>query len=563
MRASLLCLLVVALFPVVAQAQATDVYVTPSGAAVGNCPAATSSAPNLTPAQFSTSSNWGSGASQIGAGTTVLFCGTLTASAGSGPVLTFQGSGASGDPIVFNMDTGSAIQAPYWGSEAVNLNGQSYITFNGQNSGSILATLNGASGASCPGGTCSYQQSTGNCITTAGGTNVTIENVLCGPLYVHVCPSGEEANCPDEGGANTGGIWTRDTQNYAVTGNTIQGGWACSGYTATQNDSNVTFSGNNIYNCNIPIEPDVSGGVTLSNLTIQGNLLHDGVSWTDAANNNHHDGMHIFVTSSSSVVSNLVINGNFIYGNWGNGLNAFIFVEGWDGGFANNFPNVEVINNILEDDTPSTVTGQAGNGLISISYSNGAVIANNVCNGNSCNDMYEDTNETFENNIVMNGALCQCHYSNNISATAWDYNVYFGLTAWDGSAGSFSAWKSTCASSLGLSSCDSHSTSGSGSGLGLLGVVTLPVSSPTATNYELTSVSTAVVKQGQNLSSLGIAPLDSDYLGTARPSSGTCSTPGSSSCWDIGAFAFGSTSGTVSSSVLPPSNLTATVNSAQ
>lgn len=556
MRAPLLCLFVVALFPVVAQAQATNVYVTPSGAAVGNCPAATSSAPNLTPAQFNSSSNWGSGAGQIGAGSTVLFCGTLTASAGSGPVLTFQGSGTSGDPIVFNMDTGSTIQAPYWGSEAVNLNGQSYITFNGQNSGSILASLNGASGASCPGGTCSYQGSGGNCISSTGGTNITIENVLCGPLYVHVCASGAEASCPDEGGGGTGGLWVRDTQNVVMSGNTCQGGWACMGYTDTQNDSNVTFSGNNIYNSNIGIEVSVNSGDTLTNLIVKGNLIHDGVNWTDTANNNHHDGMHLFSNGTTGGITGLQVYSNFIYGNWGNGINAFIFIEG-GGATTSNYPGVLVANNILEYDTPSSIPNQAGNGLISISGSNNAVVANNICNGDSCNNMYEDTNETFENNIVMNGELCQCHYSNNISAAAWDYNVYFGLTAWDGSAGSFSAWKSTCASSLGLSSCDSHSTSGSG--LSLLGIVTLPVGSPTTTNYELTSASTAAIKQGQNLASLGISPLDSDYLGTARPSSGTCSTPGSSSCWDIGAFAFGSTSGTVSSTVLPPSNLTATV----
>src|SRR3989344_4604412 len=43
---------------------------------------------------FNASGNWGTGATQIGPGTVVHLCGTITT------YLTFQGSGASGSPVV-------------------------------------------------------------------------------------------------------------------------------------------------------------------------------------------------------------------------------------------------------------------------------------------------------------------------------------------------------------------------------------------------------------------------------------------------------------------------------
>ena len=478
-----------------------------------------------------TPSTWNS--TSEAAGDISYICGTIIGSAGSGPLLTFGWSGASGNLITMLFDTGAIIEAPWWASEAINVNGKSYITVNGQNTGSILATANGYPSATCPGGTCTFQESTGNCIVSSGGTNYTVENLSCGPMYVHYCPSGDEASCPDEGGSNTGGIWTANTTNYIATGNTCQGGWACMGFTVSANYSGgtpITFTNNTIFNSNIGIEVSVNNGDTVSGMTISGNFIHDGSNWTDMNNGNHHDGMHIFCNGTSSVVNNFQVTNNFIYGNWGNGINAFIFIEG-GGNVTSNYPGVLVANNILEYDTPTSIPNQAGNGLISISGSNNAVVANNICNGDSCNNMYEDTNEHFNNNLVMNGELCQCHYSNNISAASWDYNVYYGLTAWDGSAGSFSAWKTTCTSNLGVT-CDANSVSGTNPNL--TGPVTIiPVASPLNSNYRPTASSAVLINTGINLTSLGYALLDSDYANSPRPTSGT---------WTKGAYNYGNPS---------------------
>src|SRR5271157_1591702 len=47
---------------------------------------------------FNNGGNWGSGSSQIGPGTTVHLCGTITGSAGA-TILTFLGNGSNGNPI--------------------------------------------------------------------------------------------------------------------------------------------------------------------------------------------------------------------------------------------------------------------------------------------------------------------------------------------------------------------------------------------------------------------------------------------------------------------------------
>jgi hypothetical protein len=48
---------------------------------------------------FNAARNWGSGANEIGPGTTVHLCGTFTASSPNTTALTFRGSGASSSPI--------------------------------------------------------------------------------------------------------------------------------------------------------------------------------------------------------------------------------------------------------------------------------------------------------------------------------------------------------------------------------------------------------------------------------------------------------------------------------
>src|ERR1017187_2879848 len=83
------------LTPVRGTASAASVYVAQTAAGSAN---GSSCANAYALTFFNTSVNWGSGTSQIGAGTTVHLCGTI-----SSP-LSAQGSGISGSPVTIVFD---------------------------------------------------------------------------------------------------------------------------------------------------------------------------------------------------------------------------------------------------------------------------------------------------------------------------------------------------------------------------------------------------------------------------------------------------------------------------
>src|SRR5579872_1280282 len=63
---------------------------------------------------FNTSSNWGTGAGQIGPGTVVHVCGTWTGSTNQTAFLTFQSGGNSGSVVTLRFEPGAIMQAPFF-----------------------------------------------------------------------------------------------------------------------------------------------------------------------------------------------------------------------------------------------------------------------------------------------------------------------------------------------------------------------------------------------------------------------------------------------------------------
>lgn len=468
---------------------------------------------------FNTASNWGSGASQISPGTMVHLCGTFNAPAGSSSYLTFQAGGTAGNPVTLHFETGAVIQAPSWSGSVISATNLNYVTVDGGTNGLIQATANGTNLAN--------HQDGGNCVSLQGGNNPTVENLTCANLYVHACtdgpsssnPSDEETSCTDEGGQNAIGIYIEDGNNVLITNNTIHDAKWCMSYApAYMNDTNITISNNTDYHCDHGVVlGEGSATEVVSNITISGNVIHDGQNWDDAANYNHHDGIHFWNYGTVTPVTGLKVYDNFIYGNWGAGVNAFIMVEGDSG--DNEISAPEIFNNILEDDTP---VNHNGNGMIGVDGNN-AVIANNTINGN-VGPLITGTGDIIENNIMIN-VWTTVQPKPGSSIATMDYNVYYnvGSGQWGYNAGngySFSQWQS-----MGY---DTHSSNVNPNLTGGATVLNLPIASPAASNYMPTSSSTAVVNQGANLSSLGILPLNSNFADTARAGTGTS--------WNIGAY---------------------------
>lgn len=530
-------------------ASATNVYITPDGSAQGAC-----TSPQ-TPAWFNSASNWGGAASQIGPGTTVTICGSFTGSAGS-TEFTFQGGGTSGKPITLLFDTGTTLSAPYWSGTggAINMGGLSWVTVDGQNSGSIADTANGDG--------LTYRDSSIG-IYAYQCNNCTVQNLTIANIYV----AKQNYSSP------LGGLMTSmnaiyfSGQNWTISGNTIHDcGWCI--YDIYQNgDTNTVVSANYIYNWDHAMMFATGGA---NSCTAPCLLLHDNhfggnLNFETSGCTYHLDGLHTFGVRGSSM------DGVYIYNNLFNGAlsgacsSGFIFIEGGGSSTPSNLKNLYFWNNVGDATGADSANANGWFGLFSGSESmnvfNNTMLYNNstdltVCwalggksGGNVVNNL------TFENNVV-NGCNTGVEITQNgalSGTTTIDYNFYGdscfysnNCFQWNGGSfsGSFASWKNQC-------SCDSHTRASTYSGA-LLNSNGSPVSG------------SPVIQYGENLMSLAsghMATLGSDTtLGNtrtalSRPLSGTCSSQGNLPCWDIGAYQYAS--GGVAPN--PPTGLAASV----
>jgi hypothetical protein len=540
---------------------ANDIYIAQNSAG-GNTGADCADARSVS--WFNSSSNWGSGAAQIGPGTNVHLCsGTYTGGGGASDYLTFQRSGTSGKPITLIADQGPVtITSTSWSGPVINLAGKSYVTVNGTSSKdtangtsannlTIEATLNGTSAGKCSGGSCTSQTDGGICVNNGSpngnSSNVTITNVTCQNLYVISSPA-------DNGGENTScfDIWNVD--NGVVQNNVCTyAKWIRFSYAVGSTYANpvLTYSGNNLSNMDHPLfitASDTSGVAVASGFYIYGNTYGSMAAWDNNADNNHHDWIaHISANGSASSLTDFYIYNNTAAGDVGANANAAIFTANDGGGILS---NINVFNNLAVN----TSTNHCfANGFITWSNGGSMRAVNNTfvshtpyngCTNNGENVPGDDavvyeggsTGLTFENNIVQ-GMAHNAIYTDGsgTSVTAINYNDDYNVGGWDWmgeETTTFSTWQSDCR-------CDGNSITKNPS-----------LSSST---YVPTSGS-PVISAGLDLNAtcsgqptIGLGALCSDANGNARPSSGG---------WTMGAFQAGLTANVPN----PPSDLQATVS---
>jgi hypothetical protein len=252
---------------------------------------------------FNSDGNWVESnptGTQIGPGTTIHLCGSITGSAGS-TMLSFQGAGRSGNPITLLFGSGASLQAAYFNSNgAININGDSYITINGGANGFIQATSNGTSGSSsCPSGRCRYQHNSQGIENF--GSNVTVEDLGVYDMYVHTSTSDEafdslSVDCIDVGSSSTA------PSNISISGNTMHD---C--YTGVQywygvaGGSNFTASNNTIYNICWGMAWIEGGAVTFNDVFLFGNKVYGHANWADNSQACHGNGIHLFPQSRSNL----------------------------------------------------------------------------------------------------------------------------------------------------------------------------------------------------------------------------------------------------------------------
>jgi hypothetical protein len=504
---------------------AKDIYIAQNAVGSNN---GTSCANAYAVSFFNTTSSWGTGATQIGPGTTVHLCGTFSAPSAGTTMLTVQGNGSSGNPVTVLFEPGAVLTSPAWHyNGAIYNNGHNYITIDGGTNGIIQATASGI-------GMANNSHSTG--VMDTGGSNFTAQNLTISNMFVstynntdHSCDS-----APFDSSCGMGIEVSGAVSNITIRHNTIHD--AHIGifvfYPANGTASNITVASNVVYHTvgAILLGPGGCNG-TMTGLVVDGNQLYDGLPWFSSDNYFHLDG--IFVNAGNScggganhnTFTSPVISNNWIYGNWG-GMTAKLFFSQDAGG---TYTNGLVYNNVFDSSGTQSADGEIyiQGGAQALGIYNNTFIENPRGGGLAID--YANTGGTPAGSMTIKNNIMQ-GISYYIVApvgyiTESDYNLFYqgtqyflyGSTNYD-----FSGWRG-----LGF---DAHSQNVNTANLNA--------------NY-VPNAGSVVNGNGVNLTSLGIVGLDADAAGKPRPSTGA---------WTIGAYEVPLTS------PAPPTGLTTTAH---
>jgi len=519
-----------------AAANANDVYIAQAAAGSAN---GSSCANAFAYSYFNSGGNWTTNlasGTQIGPGTTVHVCGTITMGANQ-EALVFQGSGTSAAPVTLYFESGAVLSSPEWPPQgsggAIDTSNHSYIVINGNagangaTQGVIQATATGDSGAACIGGSCSYHNDS-NGIEADGSNNLTVEGLAIIDMYVTA------SGVPDGGGGSC--IWDHGAAtNWTLDNNLMHDvSWCINLQYDSGTSSNITISNNQIYNIDHGIA--IGGphaGNTLTNLNVFGNNIHDYSNWDTPGDVWHHDGIHVwgYNDDGSDTISGVNIYNNKFGGCVGQNVTAHVFMEA-NGGSTK---NVSIYNNTMID----TCNGNDGDGLLTTGQDGGYLIYNNTfigTSGDRCVGTSSSPNVTFVNNVVSGcGTLMYVTSGGGFTSGGIHNNVYAGCST--ASSANCFAYGSTYTGSL-------------SSWMSLAGETSsTEVASANLTPAGVPQTGSPVIGAGTNLATLSLGSivnaLSKDILGNPRPATGA---------WTSGAY---STSG--GTAPQPPTNLTGSI----
>jgi len=455
-------------------------------------------------AWFNTAANWGSGAAQIGPGTTVHLTGTFTGTAGQS-MLQVPGSGASGNPVTILFESGCAFKSPVWGSDqagAINITGVSYITLDGGANGAIMNTANGT-------GLANHTSSTGVYISAAN--NIEVKNLTISGIYKNL---GSGSSATDSAGVNTNDILiVGNNSSIRIDNNQLL---------AARAGINVAFDGATISNIELDhnVVSDHGWGIVVgagapysitSNIKLHDNTITNWTNWQFPTGTYHTDGMILFGSVNQPFA--VQVYNNYFYGDLGAGSpTAYIYVT-TDGNSASSSTAL-IYNNVFVPPAPAGATLGSVPLWLGVNTYNCRVFNNTFVGPASPSGqavMIAGTGTVFENNIIMNFQRAIGAYNPVSQAIATcDYNCYYNNSSspfYDQDGANF--WSIAQWQAKGY---DSH------------GKTTSP---NLDANYKL-QVGSSGIGAGLNLD----ATLTTDKSGNPRPASGS---------WDLGAYIYGST----------------------
>jgi parallel beta-helix repeat protein len=521
-------------------AAASDIYFAPNAAGANN---GTSCANAY--AYNDGAHGWNQSAQQAPGNNLHVCSGTYTFAAGA-TIISAVNAGTSSSPITWIADQGAVMmQAPYFSGSGAIAAGNSYWVFNGANNLTAENTLNGTAGAACVGGPCSFQQS--SYFVRVSANNVTIENMQLLHTYVHVPnnPSGDSC-C-----STLYGIYSLGNNNVTISGNTLSGNRVA----LTVWGSNLVISHNTMTD-NSAAWWFGSGSAT-SNVLFHDNSMTNVANWMNGGF--HLEFVHLFTFSGA-------VTGAQIYNNYfgDDGANccgtAKLYHEGSSNGemiFNNFFVSNDGVSYLpgieFETETSGGGFSHVNPTIVNNTFSGGAVLTA----GNT--DFFYDTGVsglTWQNNVALGGKTIVSFGSPGYASGGANYNLYENTSADMGAT----PFGSPCGGSGCATLPAWQAALPSGSGQDLASVFDTMASLKISASTGSLSTGSLAIGAGTNLTSLGIAALNTGAPETfgAGGSCGTgCLARPASGAWDIGAFPF---SAATSSGPNPPTGLTAAVN---
>jgi hypothetical protein len=481
-----------------AHASAATVYVAQAQAGTGD---GSSCANAKAVTFFNTAGNWGATATDIGPGTTVHLCGTLTTA------LKVNGSGTAGTPITMQWETGASVQVCST-TGAVQVNNTSYL---------VMDLGNSATAIECPNnGTGLATQTIAVGIGNGSLSHSEVRNGTIGPIFQY------------SGTANQG------VGSYSVT---IASGGGNHFHHLTLKDANQGFY--------VPLGGTVTGdefnNMTVSNvgqgiwyaLGNDGNVtdakIHDwdvtyGINWAVPGDFTHTEVVHIFTQDAANNNIAVDIYNMYVHGSRPTvGYTADLFI---DGSTAANHGTIKsnIYNNLLV----SSANSFPGDGAIFVAGTGNTIgIYNNTVDCGSktvagIGSEFETASSTYayDNNVFLN---CQTPMYNQgtVAAFTADNNIYYNVGGW--------YWNSTMHSTLAQwQTASGQDATASTSDPGL-----------NADYTPATATSLANTLPGKNLTSLDIAGLDAAKPLTVGVSgNGTANARPATGGWTAGAYQY-------------------------
>jgi hypothetical protein len=493
------------------------------------------------------------------AGNTLHICGTISVGAGAGGV-SAQGSGSSGSPITVKFEPGAVLQAPYFGTGGLSgivLSGHNYITVDGGNTSSATAGTvwttgiiqnyaNGTSGTSvCAGindtytAACTSQVFSSTLIEAMNSSNITIQNLSVSNGYLETT-----SDSMGGGPGSTDGIHFQGS-NFTITNDQIHDDGLGIDNTEYGTDPNTDIA--YTYFSEDGWALGCAGGTNApTNYQFHDNWLHNFDRWTNGAGATHVNGIHCYGSSSGGIQQLYLYNNRFDGNMGGCCWTAWVYLESDSpaASWAGSNGTLYAWNNIFFAPSSCCVNG---NGMMNAGYSKGQYFYNNVFYGTAAQDGpclgWGGSGTVIENNVFENCGQAFTALNGygpvNPGFTTIDYNIYANLSsgnpvwsvqttnAGNITTSSFSTWQTDCG-------CDAHSQAQLGSSLANITTEGAP------------SAGYVGIEKGANLTSLATGNLaalafDTSAGNTRTPvqrPGGTCSTQGTSSCWDIGAYQY-------------------------